>query len=55
MVSDVAADVSLRCFGEAQKIGGTGARELGVPVNKVDQLDAQREVCKLKKQPVDGG
>ena len=28
MVSDVAADVSLRCFGEAQKIGGTGAREV---------------------------
>ena len=23
MVSDVVADVSLRCFGEAQKIGGT--------------------------------
>ena len=28
MVSDV-ADVSLRCFGEAQKIGGTGTHELG--------------------------
>lgn len=54
MVTDV-ADVSLCCLeggADDQRYRGACVR---VAVNKWDQMNAQREVCKLKKQAVGGG
>ena len=36
-------------------IGGTRGARVRAAVNKLGQMDAQREVCKLKKQAVGGG